>query len=52
MPYYTQKNNPVNVQYERLLNSHEDFTCILHDFTCILFSITIEDVEPTVQMLK
>ena len=24
----TQRNNPVNLQYERHLTSHEDFMCI------------------------
>ena len=40
--------NTVNLQYERLLTSNEDFTCVLHDFTRILLSITVQGVEPNV----
>ena len=42
---YTQRDNSVNLQCERLLNLHEDFTRILHDFTCTLLSKTVQDVE-------
>ena len=43
-----QKNNPVNHQYEQLLNSREDFTCTLRNFTCIILSITVQGVQLTV----
>ena len=46
---HTERNNPVNLQYERFLNLHEDFTCTLYDFTCMLLSVIIQDVESTVQ---
>ena len=45
--HYTQRNNSVIRQYERLLSLHEGFTLILYDFTCNLFSKTVQDVETT-----
>ena len=38
MVAYTRRNYPAKHQYERFLNSHEDFTRIEHDFTYILLS--------------
>ena len=41
---YTQRNDPANFQYKRLLNSHKGLKCIFHDFTSVLLSVTIQDV--------
>ena len=49
---YTERINPVNLQYEHLLNSHEDFRCNLHDTTCILFSITAKHIESKIQDIE
>ena len=46
---YRQRNNKVKLQYERLLDLHEDFTRILYEFTCTLLSKTAQNVETTVQ---
>ena len=46
---YTLSNNPVNLQYVRHLNSHENFTCLLHDLMCMLLSVTVQGVESTVE---
>ena len=46
---YTQRNNSENLEYDRLLSSHEDLTPVLYDFTCILLSKTAQDVESTLQ---
>ena len=46
---YTERNNPVSLQYKRFLNWSEDFMCTLHDFTCMLLSETVQNVESTVQ---
>ena len=43
--FYTERNNPENLQYERFFNLHEDFICTLHDCTCRLLSIAVQDVE-------
>ena len=48
----TQRNNPVNLQYKCLLNSHEDFMSILQDFMYILLSMTVHDIESTVQIVQ
>ena len=46
---YTERNNPGYLQYEHLLNLREDLMCTLHDFTSMLLSVTVQDVELTVQ---
>ena len=48
----TQRNNSEKLQYERCLNSFEDFTHILQDFTCTLLSITAQDAESTVEDIE
>ena len=40
-----QGNNRVKLQYERILDLHEEFMYTLHDFTCILLSRTVQDVK-------
>ena len=49
---YTERNKPVNLQYEFFFNLREDLMCNFHDFTCMLFSVTVQDVESTVQNVE
>ena len=49
---YLERNNPVNLKYERFLNLHEDFMRTLHNFTCMLLSVTAQDAESTVQYVE
>ena len=50
--YYTERNNPVNLQYERLLHLREIIMYTAYDFTCMLLSVTLKDVESTVQHIE
>ena len=50
--YATMRNNPVNLQYEPFFNLRENFMFTLHDFTCMLVSLTVLDVELTLQDLE
>ena len=52
-PEYTRRNNLVNLSYERFFfNFREDFKGSLHDFTCMLLSVTVQDIESTVQAVE
>ena len=46
---YTERNNPVNLQFERFLYLREDFMSTLDNFTCMLLSVTVQDVRSTLQ---
>ena len=39
---HTEKNDPINLQYERFLNIR-DCMCTLHDFTCMCESVETND---------
>ena len=45
----TERNNLVNLQYERFFNLRGDFVCTVHYFRCMIHSVTVQNIESTVQ---